>query len=302
MLLAVGGIAFLVAAAFMTLSAFCYLKNKKLRQAQTNIMAQAGADKYFQEWSAVSSTIKTQNGGYGIITSSNLEPLHGQRIIRVGSPVASTVASYSSFRKASPPLAPSPMPFINYYNTLHSSQGINSSLGQYSTINDTSSSSLLSEQIAELAVDPRCFTFVKLLNEGAFGRVYHALLNEGGSNTAVSQSVMVKTVTEQASVCQTQLFLQEGMMLFGMDHANILPVVRSCVDTPTGQPVLMYPFMSEGNLKQFLRRSKFSQTECGHHCLTTRDLVDMGVQIAEGIKFLHRRFFLHKDIATRNCM
>lgn len=311
MILAVGGAAVVVAMAFMLATTVCYVKTKKLRQAtQSNIIIQAAADKYFQEWTTASSTtMKTQNDGYGIITSSNLTPQQGQRLVRVGSPVASTVASYSSFRKASPPLAPSPVPVSALSHlTLKSVGTLNSSAGQYSTIQDVSASrsSLLSEQLAELAVDPRYLTLVTLLNEGAYGRVYNGHLMNDASwpPTEVqdqNQPVLVKTVKEQASPGQVELFMQEGMMLYGMNHANVLPVVATCLNL-AGQPGLIYPAMAEGNLKQFLRRSKFSQTECGHHCLTTQDLVDMGVQIAEGLMYLHRRFFLHKDVAARNCL
>ncbi|XP_022648256.1 tyrosine-protein kinase RYK-like isoform X2 [Varroa destructor] len=303
MILAVGGAAVFVAMAFMLATTVCYVKTKKMRQAtQGNIIIQAAADKYFHEWTTASSTIKTQNGGYGVITSSNLTPQQGQRLLRVGSPVASTVASYSSFRKASPPLAPSPVPppAVSHL-TLKSVGTLNSSAGQYSTIQDISASrsSLLSEQLNELAVDSACLTLVELLNEGAFGRVYYAHLS---TFPAVDvQPVFVKTVKEQASAGQIEMFMQEGMMLYGMNHANVLTVFGTCLNLE-GQPALIYPAMAEGNLKQFLRRSKFSQTECGHHCLTTQDLVDMGVQIAEGLMYLHRRFFLHKDVAARNCL
>lgn len=237
MILAVGGAAVFVAMAFMLATTVCYVKTKKMRQAtQGNIIIQAAADKYFHEWTTAASTMKTQNGGYGVITSSNLTPQQGQRLVRMGSPVSSTVASYSSFRKASPPLAPSPVPAPPAMHlTLKSVGTLNSSAGQYSTIQDISASrsSLLSEQLSELAVDPGCLTLVKLLNEGAFGRIYHAHLSAFPAGEV--QSVFVKTVKEQASSGQVELFMQEGMMLYGQNHANVLNVFGTCLDLE-GQP------------------------------------------------------------------
>ncbi|XP_003746387.2 tyrosine-protein kinase RYK-like [Galendromus occidentalis] len=317
-LYAVAGAAVVVAMSLMTATTLCYVRTRKLQslnQHQGNVIIQATADKYLQEWITASSTLHLKAPQYSNKGFSGKMPVATgptNRFLRVpGSPVASTVASYSSFRKPNFGVPPSPAPPMSLL-TMHSAAGVNSSAGQYSTINDTfkSSSSTLSEQLAELAVDARCLTLVKLLTEGSFGRIYHALLNtSSGNSSAESQPVLVKTVTEQTSSDQRRMFMQEGMMLVGMNHTNVMPVVGTCLDMPNGQPALLYPFMNEGNLAHFLQRSKFSRnspprTETAHPLttLSTQDLVDMAVQIAEGLMFLHRRFFLHKDIATRNCM
>ncbi|KAL3250152.1 hypothetical protein MRX96_055747 [Rhipicephalus microplus] len=36
--------------------------------------------------------------------------------------------------------------------------------------------------------------------------------------------------------------------------------------------------------------------------LVTQDLVDMAIQMAEGLQYLHKRAFVHRDVGTRNCV
>ncbi|OQR76714.1 tyrosine-protein kinase RYK-like [Tropilaelaps mercedesae] len=331
----VGAVVTGAALASLLATAVCFMRNQKSKRQNTSttltssskpagqLVIQAAAEKYCREWVAA-STLNGSIYGHGVgqteVTSMLTMPtpqMHttrnlSHRLMRVASPVASTIASYSSFRKANQsevPPSPAPPAAINGLNhlTLKSMGTLNSSAGQYSTIQDLSRSrsSLLSEQLAELAINSRFLSLVKLLSEGTFARVYHAVLNDGSCSPrevqSQTQSVLVKTVTNQATSEQIEHFMQEGMMLFGMNHANVLQVVGTCLDLAS-QPALIYPAMSEGNLKQFLRRSTLSVTDCEKNRLSRQDLVDIGVQIAEGLMYLHRRFFLHKDVATRNCM
>ncbi|XP_022649629.1 tyrosine-protein kinase RYK-like isoform X2 [Varroa destructor] len=331
-----GAVATGAALASLLATAVCFMRNQKNKRqnASTTLTSsskpagqqviQAAAEKYCREWVAA-STLNGSIYGHGIgqgtevtsmlttaTPSMHIDRTLNHRLIRLGSPVASTIASYSSFRKArhlEVPPSPAPPPTMGGLNqlTLKCMGTLNSSAGQYSTIQDLSRSrsSLLSEQLAELAIDMRYLSLVKLLSEGSFGRVYHAVLNDPSCppQEAPSQahSVLVKTVTNQATSEQVEQFMQEGMMLFGMNHANVMQVVGTCLDLAS-QPALIYPAMGEGNLKQFLRQNALLQTDCGKNRISPQDLVDMGVQVAEGLMYLHRRFFLHKDVATRNCM
>ncbi|XP_028968163.1 tyrosine-protein kinase RYK-like [Galendromus occidentalis] len=312
-LYAVAGATVMLAMAVMLATAVCYIRTKTLQtltQQQGNVIIQAAADKYLQEWITASSTLqlKTPQSSriYGNLSSNidlSLTPSMAQKLIRVpGSPVASTIASYSPFRKASPPpLTPSPAP-----HGTHRSLVVNYSTGQYSTIYDTysnSGNSVLSEQLVELAVSSHRLNIVKLLAEGTYGRMYQGQLNNGLLPDSGSQQVLIKTITDLATKDQKEVFMQEGMTMIGMDHANVLSLLGTCLDAANGQPILIFSYPNKIHLITFLRAcNKFAKQTLDARCLTTQNHIDMAVQIAEGLAFLHRRFFLHKDIAARNCM
>lgn len=155
----------------------------------------------------------------------------------------------------------------------------------------------LSDQVAEITVDRSKLTIKEVLQEGTFGRIYRGTLV--GDNCSENQ-VYVKTVTDHASQIQVSLLVAEGMMMFGYCHENIQAVVAFCIE-PKKQPILVYPHLSHGNLKCFLHKCKFSPE--GHaRVLLTHEVVDIALQILQGLQFLHKRKIVHRDLATRNCV
>ena len=60
-------------------------------------------------------------------------------------------------------------------------------------------------------------------------------------------------------------------------------------------PMFIYPYVSQGNLKQYL--TKFAQAG-----LSTHQIVKHGVELLSAMGHLHKRKLIHRDIATRNCL
>lgn len=88
-----------------------------------------------------------------------------------------------------------------------------------------------------------------------------------------------------ASAYQASLLVVEGSQLAGLVHGNIASLVAACLDSPC--PLLAYASSpSELNLKTYL-------TDGLHHPVT-RDLVNVGVQVARAGAFLHGRGLLHR--------
>ena len=72
----------------------------------------------------------------------------------------------------------------------------------------------------------------------------------------ISMYVLV-TLTDVARKDQTDVMLREGCLLKGLVCPNLLPVIAACVDSEQ-QPLLIYNYNMESNLKKFLLRCKVS--------------------------------------------
>ena len=98
-------------------------------------------------------------------------------------------------------------------------------------------------------------------------------------------SMIKKCFLEVASAYQASLLVVEGSQLAGLVHANIASLAAACLDNPC--PLLAYASApSELNLKTYL-------TDGNHHPVT-RDLVNIGAQVARAGAFLHGRGLLHR--------
>ncbi|CAH2232133.1 jg20808 [Pararge aegeria aegeria] len=133
-----------------------------------------------------------------------------------------------------------------------------------------------------------------LVHEGTFGRVYKGVFKRGDTY----EEVLVKTVSEAASAMQAALLVAEGLRLCGLIHANVLAPIAACAEEAR-KPLLVYCCVSHSsNLKRFLTSCRL-----GHQAApATRELVDLGAQVACGLAYLHVQRLVHADIAARNCI
>lgn len=116
----------------------------------------------------------------------------------------------------------------------------------------------------------------------------------------VEDEVLVKTVTDHASQVQISLLLQEGMTMYALNHKNILSVLGVSIEDHSA-PFLIYPYQGYTNMKKFLQKCKICPDILAH-TLTTQEVVDMALQIIQGMQYLHKKHLLHRDLATRNCV
>lgn len=78
------------------------------------------------------------------------------------------------------------------------------------------------------------------------------------------------------------------------NHKNVLHLIGVSFDQNDGLPMLVIPYMHNGNLLDFLRNA-------GHDFIV-KDLVTFGFEIASGMEYLASQKFIHRDLAARNCM
>ncbi|XP_070774537.1 discoidin domain-containing receptor 2 [Enoplosus armatus] len=163
-------------------------------------------------------------------------------------------------------------------------------------------------------------TFKEKLGEGQFGEVHlceaegmQDFLDEDLSIEGNNESpllVAVKTLREDANKNARNDFLKEIRIMSRLRDPNIVRLLAVCVDT---DPLCMITeYMENGDLNQFLcslrlkeaaDEDKTEQEEKeGKSMVSYTKLIGMAVQIASGMKYLSSLNFVHRDLATRNCL
>ncbi|XP_065644042.1 tyrosine-protein kinase RYK isoform X2 [Hydra vulgaris] len=152
-------------------------------------------------------------------------------------------------------------------------------------------------RLKELMIRRNILTISNAVQEGSFGRVY--IGNLVNVECGEDLKVLIKTVTEHATPEDVISFIHESSLLKRTNHPNVLTLMHVCLDD-NNIPLMVYPYVNRGNLKNYLRLSRTAEPLA--KALTTKDVVLMALQIARGLQYLQKRRFIHKDVATRNCV
>ncbi|XP_054568232.1 high affinity nerve growth factor receptor [Eptesicus fuscus] len=142
------------------------------------------------------------------------------------------------------------------------------------------------------------------LGEGAFGKVFlaecHHLLPEQ-DKTLVAVKVL-KEVSESAR----QDFQREAELLTMLQHQHIVRFFGVCTE---GRPLLMvFEYMRHGDLNRFLRshgpdaKLLAGGEDAAPGPLGLGQLLAVASQVAAGMVYLAGLHFVHRDLATRNCL
>ncbi|KAM6993456.1 epithelial discoidin domain-containing receptor 1-like [Passerculus sandwichensis] len=105
--------------------------------------------------------------------------------------------------------------------------------------------------------------------------------------------VAVKVLRPDASKNARCDFLQEARALWRLRDPHIVRLLGVCAGP--GPLCIVTEYMEHGDLHQFLGGAR-------GHALSLATLVHLGAQIAAGMRFLAARNFVHRDLATRNCL
>ena len=126
--------------------------------------------------------------------------------------------------------------------------------------------------------------FVKCLTVGEFGETWEGYWNN-------KLSVMIKT--NIATNIPQETFLKEANILKKLRHENIIPLYGICTKE--------YPFyivteqMKTGKLNEYLRTKRGSK-------LTPLELIDIAVQVANGMIYLGEQDYIHCDLRAENIL
>ncbi|KFP80288.1 Discoidin domain-containing receptor 2, partial [Acanthisitta chloris] len=160
----------------------------------------------------------------------------------------------------------------------------------------------------------KLLTFKEKLGEGQFGEVHLCEVEgmekftgkdfaleglDGSSDGPVL--VAVKMLRADANKNARNDFLKEIKIMSRLKDPNIIRLLAVCI---TDDPLCMITeYMENGDLNQFLSRQQAGSAPAGHApTVSYRDLRFMATQIASGMKYLSSLNFVHRDLATRNCL
>lgn len=142
-----------------------------------------------------------------------------------------------------------------------------------------------------LDMNPKLISVGDVIASGTFGEVRRGFfVPENGQDPA---EVLIKTVKFGSTPSQKNVLLMEGLMLYGISHENISELL-GCVNVEP--PMVIFAGSLQENLKEFF------STPNKVRSLGILDLVKMGVDVLNGLTFLHWKKIVHKDIAARNCL
>ena len=142
------------------------------------------------------------------------------------------------------------------------------------------------------------------LGEGQFGLVFKgaAVGIDDCKDPSERTVVAVKTLKKDCNESSKDEFNQEVAFMSVLDHPNVVKMLA--VATEEEPYCMIFEFMELGDLNQFLRKIKpiDGSDEVPELKLCLEDFLSICQQVASGMSYLSTLHFVHRDLATRNCL
>lgn len=127
-----------------------------------------------------------------------------------------------------------------------------------------------------------------LISAGSFARVFRAQ-GPGGEAVAI-KALRTRHSSDSASVDQ---FYREAMLTRSLAHPNITRTIDVGIDRQANKPYLVMEFIEGGNLRQILSIRKM---------FTPEEMVRLGREMVEGLRYAWLRKVTHRDIKPTNIL
>ena len=162
----------------------------------------------------------------------------------------------------------------------------------------------LEYEASKLPTYPRDnLTYICDLGQGNFGVVVRAEAT-GIIPGKDKSTVAVKVLKEGSGAQMKEEFFREATLMNNFNHPNILQLLGVCCEHEPYCMILEH--MAEGDLNSLLRRNNPNQTFprgiADFVGFSIKQMVDMAVDIAAGMSYLAKNHYVHRDLATRNCL
>ncbi|XP_013784786.1 tyrosine-protein kinase transmembrane receptor Ror-like [Limulus polyphemus] len=158
------------------------------------------------------------------------------------------------------------------------------------------------KMLRDMEIPGESITFQETVGEGCFGKVYKGIYIQ---DSGIAVPVAVKVLKDNLSSEVESDFEREVEAMSTFDHENILKLLGVVLKEAEAVPWMVFEFMQYGDLGELLRNnsSYINQPPGGlSYRLTQADLVLFATQIARGMTYLSSQHFVHRDLATRNCL
>jgi serine/threonine protein kinase len=135
------------------------------------------------------------------------------------------------------------------------------------------------------------YKILEKLGEGGMGIVYKA------HDTKLDRDVALKFLPASvvSSPEDVARFEQEARAISALNHPNIATIFD--IDEADGKKFLVLEYIAGGTLKSKLKKLKSEDKE-----FTIAEVIDDGIQIADGLAHAHRQQIVHRDIKSDNVM
>ncbi|XP_076640887.1 insulin-like receptor-like isoform X1 [Halictus rubicundus] len=140
---------------------------------------------------------------------------------------------------------------------------------------------------------------LKSLGNGYFGMVYEGIAKDIVKGKPVARCA-VKTVNKDATDRERIEFLNEASVMKGFDAHHVVKLLGVVT---SGQPTLVImELMANGDLKKYLRGHRPDGCDESNPPPKLERILQMAIEIADGMAYLATKKFVHRDLAARNCM
>jgi len=126
-------------------------------------------------------------------------------------------------------------------------------------------------------------------------------LSQTDVDKSVRIQVAVKKLKLQAKNPVREAFEKEIKFMSRLKDDNIVRLLAVCT---TDTPFIVMEYMENGDLNQYLQKHVLAPSEgpTKPNQLPVSILLYMAVQIASGMRYLASLKYVHRDMATRNCL